>query len=153
MSVGNSRQMPRLMRICRATTVIVSDTVREASPSTSITLSKSRIRSPWGNCSPRTKPATSIHTTQMIQIDLGCILRYFPFGPVAHFREAISQTVGSQATPIKNGLCQFVSPRGPTPPKGPPFDKQDSCLLNSPPNRGTGCPRQSHVPILFPTPS
>ena len=34
----------------------------------------------------------------MIQIDLGCILRYFPFGPVAHFREAISQTVGSQAT-------------------------------------------------------
>ena len=87
------------------------------SPSTSITLSKSRMRSPWGNCSPRTKPATSIHTTQMIQIDFVCILRCFPFGPVADFLEAISQMVGSQATRIKMVYASLSAPEAPSHPK------------------------------------
>ena len=58
----------------------------------------------------------------MIQIDLGCILRYFPFGPVADFREAISQMVGSQATRIKMVYASLSAPEAPTLPKGPPFD-------------------------------
>ena len=52
----------------------------------------------------------------MIQIDLGCILRYFPFGPVAHFREAISQMVGSQATPIKMVYASLSAPEAPSHP-------------------------------------
>ena len=52
----------------------------------------------------------------MIQIDLGCILRYFPFGPVADFREAISQMVGSQATRIKMVYASLSAPEAPTHP-------------------------------------
>ena len=61
----------------------------------------------------------------MIQIDLGCILRYFPFGPVAHFREAISQTVGSQATPIKMVYASF-QPQRPQATQGRRFDTLES---------------------------
>ena len=52
----------------------------------------------------------------MIQIDLGCILRYFPFGPVADFREAISQMVGSQATRIKMVYASLSVPEAPSHP-------------------------------------
>ena len=50
----------------------------------------------------------------MIQIVLGCILRYFPFGPVADFREAISQMVGSQATRIKMVYASLSAPEAPS---------------------------------------
>ena len=50
----------------------------------------------------------------MIQIDLGGILRYFQFGPVAHFREAISQMGGSQTTRIKMVYASLSAPEAPS---------------------------------------
>ena len=65
----------------------------------------------------------------MIQIDLGCILRYFPFGPVADFREAISQMVGSQATRIKMVYASLSAPEAPTPAKRPPLIHRNPGLI------------------------
>ena len=65
----------------------------------------------------------------MIQIDLGCILRYFPFGPVADFREAISQMVGSQATRIKMVYASLSAPEAPSHPRGRPSIHRNPGLI------------------------